>query len=58
MLLVAYLVKTKLCKKTEKLFETLAHGYSSEKTQQELSNENQNDRVKMVSNIFASFYFG
>ena len=29
--------------------ETLAHGYSSENTQQELSNEYQNDRVLMVS---------
>ena len=27
--------------------ETLAHGYSSEGTQQELSNEYQHDRVKM-----------
>ena len=29
--------------------ETLAHGYSSESTQQELSNEYQHDRVSMVS---------
>ena len=28
--------------------ETLAHGYSSESTQQELSNEYQHDRVTMV----------
>ena len=28
--------------------ETLAHGYSSESTQPELSNEYQHDRVKMV----------
>ena len=31
-----------------KMTETLAHGYSSESTQQELSNEYQHDRVKMV----------
>ena len=30
------------------MIETLAHGYSSERTQQELSNEYQDDRVKMV----------
>ena len=28
--------------------ETLAHGYSSESTQQELSNEYQHDRVQMA----------
>ena len=28
--------------------ETLAHGYSSDSTQRELSNEYQHDRVKMV----------
>ena len=28
--------------------ETLAHGYSSESTQRELSNEYQHDRVSMV----------
>ena len=28
--------------------ETLAHGYSSERTQRELSNEYQHDRVQMV----------
>ena len=33
--------------------ETLANGYSSESTQQELSNDYQHDRVKMVfKNIF------
>ena len=38
---------TKLCKKTWKMTETLAHGYSSESTQQELSNEYQHDRVNL-----------
>ena len=33
--------------------ETLAHGYSSERTQQELSNEYQHDKVKIQNN--ASF---
>ena len=28
--------------------ETLAHGYSSDSTQQQLSNEYQHDRVQMV----------
>ena len=32
--------------------ETLAHGYSSEITQRELSNEYQHGRVKMVSKMF------
>ena len=31
-----------------KMTETLANGYSSESTQQELSNEHQHDRVKMT----------
>ena len=30
------------------MIETLPNGYSSESTQRELSNEYQNDRVKMV----------
>ena len=34
--------------KHEKLTETLAHGYSTESIQQELSNEYQHDRVEMV----------
>ena len=34
--------------KTFKMTETLAYGYSSESTQQELSNEYQHDRVLMV----------
>ena len=45
MLLVANMANTKWCKKTEKMTETLAHGYSSESTQQELSNEYQHDMV-------------
>ena len=47
MLLVAYLVNTKRCKKTPKITETLANGYSSESTQRELSNEYQDDRVSI-----------
>ena len=34
--------------KTWKMTETLPNGYSSESAQQELSNEYQHDRVKMV----------
>ena len=34
--------------KNLKMTETLAHGYLSESTQQELSNEYQHDRVSMV----------
>ena len=37
--------------KTEKITETLAHGYSSESTQQEPSNEYQHDRVKLFLNF-------
>ena len=48
MLLVANLAITKLWEKAERMTETLAHGYSYESTQQELSNEYQFDRVKMV----------
>ena len=33
---------------TCKIIESLAHGYSSESTQQELSDEYQHDRVLMV----------
>ena len=39
----------KMMQKSWKMIETLAHGYSSESTQQELSNEYQNDRVLMVN---------
>ena len=45
MLLVANLANTEWCKNLEKIIETLANGYSSESTQQELSNEFQHDRV-------------
>ena len=38
----------KMIQKTYKMTETLAHGHSFESTQQELSNEYQHDRVKMV----------
>ena len=41
MLQVANLANTKSCK----IPDTLLHGYSSERTQQELSNEYQHDRV-------------
>ena len=34
-----------IMQKPEQLTETLAHGYSCESTQQELSNEYQHDRV-------------
>ena len=34
--------------KSEKMIETLAHGYSSDSTQRELSNEYQHDKVKIV----------
>ena len=44
-LLAANLTNTKWCKKTWKMTETLANGYSSESTHQELSNEYQHDRV-------------
>ena len=37
-----------MMQKNLKMTEPLAHGYSSESTQQELSNEYQHDRVKMV----------
>ena len=35
-------------KKIRKMTETLAHGYSSDSTQQELSNEYQHDMVWMI----------
>ena len=49
--LVANLAYTKWCKKTEKLNETLEYGYSSESTQRDLSNEYQQNRVKMFFKI-------
>ena len=45
MLLVANLADTKCFKIPLKMTETLAHGYSSESTQRELSNEYEHDRV-------------
>ena len=48
MLLVANFFQYKIMQNTRKLNDTLAYGYSSESTQGELSNEYQNDRVKMV----------
>ena len=44
-LLVATLVNRKWCEKSWKVTETLAYGYSSDRTQQELSIEYQDDRV-------------
>ena len=38
----------KIMQKSWKMIETLAHGYSSESTQQELSNEQLHDRVQMI----------
>ena len=52
MLQVAKLAFTKWCKKPEKMTETLADGYSSESTQQELSNEYQYDRVEVFKDSF------
>ena len=47
-LLVANLAaNTKSCKKTDKMTETVANGYSYESTQRELSYEYQHDRVEM-----------
>ena len=44
----------KMMQKAWQMMETLAHGYSSESTQQELSNEYQHDRVLNV--CFAAVY--
>ena len=38
--------------------EIIANGYSSDSTQQELSNEYQQDRVKMIFIIFCFLYIG
>ena len=38
----------KMVQKNWKMAETLAHGYSSERTQQALSNQYQHDRVKKI----------
>ena len=40
-----------MMKKIEKMTETLAHEYSAESTQRELSNEYQHDRVQNVFKI-------
>ena len=37
------------------MIETLANGYSSDSAQQELSNEYQHDRVKMIFLTFCFF---
>ena len=44
--------KYKMMHKTCKMTETLEHGYSSESTQRELSNEYQHDRIEMVFKKF------
>ena len=51
MLLVANFCLSKMIQKTFKLTETLTYWYSSERTQQDLFNEYQHDRVKMISKI-------
>ena len=57
MLLVANFTNTQWCKKTWKMTETLANGYSSERTQWwELSNEYQHDRVQMFLRTFFLFF--
>ena len=43
-----YFGQYNMIQKNWKMIETLANGYSSESTQQELSNEYQHDRVSMV----------
>ena len=48
MLLVAHLANTKCCKNKKEMTQTLANGYSSESTRQELSNEYQHDSVTMI----------
>ena len=44
--------------KTRKTTETMAKGYSSESTQQELSNEYQDDRVSMFFKNLPFLCFG
>ena len=44
-LLLANLANTKIMRKTLKMIETLANGYSSESTHRELFNEYHHDRV-------------
>ena len=43
-----YFGRYKMMQKSWKITETLANGYSSESTHQELSNEYQHDRVSMI----------
>ena len=43
-----YFGQYKMMQKSWKMIETLANGYSSERTQRGLSNQYQHDRVKMV----------
>ena len=45
-------------KNAEKMTETLAHEYSSESSQRELSNEYQHNMFRWVSKIFVSLCFG
>ena len=44
-----------MMEKSWKIIETLANGYSYDSARQELSNEYQHDRVKMIFTIFAIF---
>ena len=54
-LLVANLVNTKWCEKSWKFTETLAKGYSSDCTHQELPSAYQHSRVQKVFKIFCIF---
>ena len=45
---MAYLAIKKLSKNLKQMTETQAHSFSSDSTQQELSNEYQHDQVSMV----------
>ena len=49
-----YFGQYKMMQKSLEFIETWANGYSSDITQQELSNEYQYDRVLMVLKIFVS----
>ena len=44
-----------MMEKSSKMIETLANGYSYDSARQELSNEYQHDRVKMIFTIFCFF---
>ena len=55
MLLVANLANYKMMQKNRKMTETLANRYSSESTQQDLSNGYQHDRVWMLFKDFCIF---